>query len=211
MFCLEMVCGLARFLSVVTIALACDYSVCGICLPWENCLPEESWVLEDAALVLTGVRQSCPSIIPSWRINHSHMPSPSLKLTSPKYDLRQAGVFPESPAVTPFQGHFSSLFACWERKKATRWHHNLDTLFIPFFVGEGRAQPQTAAPGLSRTFPSCSDLRCFGVAGQDSHSSVYLRKQSEASSLTSCWNLLRAQLPKCLQSTATQSYLVSPE
>lgn len=139
------------------------------------------------------------------------MPGPFLILTSPWYELWQAGVFPESPAVTPFQGHFSSLFACWVMKKATRWHHNLGTLFIPFLVGAGRAQPQTAAPGLSRTFLSCSDLRCFGVAGQDSHSSVYLRKQSDASSLTSCWDLLRAQLPKCLQSSATQSYLVSLE
>lgn len=118
-------------------------------------------------------------------------------------DLRQAGAFPGSPAVTPSQGHFSPLFACWEMKMATRWQHNLDTLFICSLWGRGGLSLKPAALGLSRTFPSCSDLRCFGVDGQDSHSSVYLRKQSEASSLTSCWDPLRAQLPKRLLHRAT--------
>lgn len=55
------------------------------------------------------------------------------------------------------QSHLSKVivahfFACWEMKEATRWHHNLDILFIPFFVGEGKAQPQTAARGFPEHF-----------------------------------------------------------
>lgn len=79
-------------------------------------------------------------------------------------------------------------------------------LFIPVFVGEGR-KPQTAALGLVRTFLSSSDLGCFGVAGQDSHSSVYVGKQSQAS--RQLLVLLRARHLKGLQTVATQSYLLS--
>lgn len=87
-----------------------------------------------------------------------------------------------------------------ENEDSTRWHHNLGALFIPVFVGEGR-KPQIAALGLLRTFLSCSDLGCFGVGGQDTHSSVYVGKQSRQLLV-----LLRAQLPKGLQTVAPRSY-----